>query len=256
MTLSPYMDPLNWAHRFYLIQSIKKCGFDGGWEPIIQHVKTLTQTFLHSDFNITPNECHLFYLQILAEFGIYKYFSDPLIFPPDNIVNKITEMRQSQLRHELLLVNNQIRYNNYILKHHKAEMIIPKDLKWVRTDADTPTPLFHQNQLVSIFISAKTEQWYSIINQEDSRGKYGKINRSLDSIFSRYISGVTTTPIEVLRDVELFVTNLRLDGKPDIQRGIDQMEHYFLEKLAPFLEDNSQWKKLQTIIEEVRKTGL
>ena len=259
MSLSVFMDPLDWSYRYYLIQSIQKCGFENGWEPIISHVNILTTTFLKKEFNVSPKQCHLFYLQLLAEFGDFRYYSDPLTLPSPEIIQKVTEMRQSQLRHELLLANNKIRYNNFILKHHNQEPVVPNfKMPWLRCKKEENQDLINPNELVSIVISAKDQDWYNTYFDSksefyvDAKGKYGKVDCSIDNILSRCVSGLITTPFELMRDIQNLVVNLSFDENPNVIVAVHQMEQFFFEKLTPLLQDNPKWNRLLPLFEETQ----
>ena len=161
MTFCEYMDPINWAHRFYLIEAIEACGFEKGWEPIIEKIQLLVTTLLPGqNFTYTPSMCHLWYLQVLAEFGDFRKLSDPLTPPSKEIIDKIKRMRRSQLRHELSMTNSQIRYHNYILKHHNEEPT-NQVLKWVRfSGVEERSAELDINPLIQICLDIKETDWY------------------------------------------------------------------------------------------------
>jgi hypothetical protein len=94
---------LNWSFRFYLCQAIERLGFKQGWQPIIEHGNLLCATFQKGILAVNDRQCHLFYLQLLAEFGDFHRFCDPLTPPSPEIKSKIARMRRSELRHELML---------------------------------------------------------------------------------------------------------------------------------------------------------
>ena len=253
------MDPLNWSYRYYLIQAILKCGFENGWEPIIAHVNILTTTFLNISFTLRPKQCHLFYLQLLAEFGDFRYYTDPLTPPSPEIIQKVTEMRQSQLRHELLITNNQLRYNNYILKHHNQELDIPSfQMPWLRCKKEEDQNMLNPNELVSIVISAKEQDWYNIYFDPksdlyiDPKGKYGKIDCSIDNIISKCVSGLITNPLELMRDIQNLVVNLSFEENPKVIDAVSQMENFFFQKLTPLLQDNPKWQRILPLFDEVQ----
>jgi hypothetical protein len=57
---------------------------------------------------------------MVAEFGDFRHFPDPVTPPSPEIREKITKMRHAELRHDLIIAKNRLRYNNYILEHHNA----------------------------------------------------------------------------------------------------------------------------------------
>jgi len=127
---------MNWAARYYLVKAIEKAGFENGWVPIIEKINLLCQTLQRTKFQANEKQCHLFYLQMLAEFGDFRRFSDPLTAPSPEIKAKIERMRRSELRHDLLITNNQMRYNNYILHHHRHALVTSQGLTWKRFPHD------------------------------------------------------------------------------------------------------------------------
>jgi hypothetical protein len=242
------MDPLQWCWRYYLCQAIEKVGFDQGWGAIREQVRILSQAFQKTDFTLNDTQCHLFYLQMLAEFGDFRSFSDELTPPSPEILAKITRMRRSELRHELIMTNNQMRYNNYILKHHGQPITRP-DLKWRRIESTgeiTEEPGF----LVHIVAQCRLAEWYKLLPQE-GKGPYGLKNMSMDAIMSRCIAGVVRTPMELMRDIFHFIVNVSL-GKvsPGEQAALAQLREFAVEKLGPFLENDATWAKVRCFIEE------
>jgi hypothetical protein len=243
----PYMDPLQWSWRYYLCQSIQKVGFEQGWGVIREHVKFLSQAFLGKDFPLTDSQCHLFYLQMLAEFGDFRSFSDPLEPPSPEILKKITRMRRSELRHELIMINTQVRYNNYILKHH-GQPITKPELHWRRSQPRTEVsdePGF----LVHLIMQCKNADWAKAL-PGDGKGPYGLKNMTLDTILSRCVAGVVRTPMELMRDIFHYIVNTSL-GKlqePEVT-ALNVMRDYFVEKLRPHLQKEIAWERVGAFVQ-------
>lgn len=244
------MDPLNWAHRWYLIQAIQECGFEGGWQPIIEKIQQLCSTLLPPQtpaFNYSPNDCHIWYLQVLAEFGDFRKLSDPLTPPSQEIIDKIKRMRRSQLRHELLITNNQIRYNNYILKHHKEEVKLHPKLSWVRFNtADSSSPPTVPNPLVQICIDLKERDWYNAL---PTKGLQGKKVLNLEDVLGRCISGVITEPLEFVRDIIHMYTDYSICSLSEREKtAVEKLKHDALQMIEPYIKDDERWNRIREFV--------
>lgn len=242
-----------------MIEAIENTEFDlnnpeESWKQIIQKIQFLSHHFLETDFQITVDQCHLLYLQILAEFGDFRSLADPFSPPSEEIKAKIREMRRSELRHQLLITNNKIRYNNYVLRHHKAQPISQNSIKWVRAytqNEEHNKENEMQNVLSQIVIASKSEEWYPNLPQE-GKGSLGLKDMSIDNIISRTINGFVTTPLELLRDVMHLVTNLYLDSFQLSEKQKDallKMNDFFLKQLKPYLMSDERIKNNDVIME-------
>jgi hypothetical protein len=250
MAFCGYMDPLNWSFRFYMCEAIDKLGFGQGWQPIIDYIHTLCSTLQNSTFNVTEHQCHLFYLQILAEFGDFRHFSDPLAPPSDEIKEKIIKMRRSELRHELILTNTQIRYNNYILKHHSAQPIKPEKMNWIRFQSQQEE-FQESGVLAKILLRARTAEWFRNL-PTNGKGPNGLKEMTIDVIFSRCLSGIVSTPMEVVRDVFHLIVNLSMAVLSEKEKvALTMMKNYFLEELRPLLEGDPLWAKVGPFVEGI-----
>ena len=250
MTFCEFMDPINWAHRFYLIECIKECGFENGWEPIMEKFKQLCATLQpghNSQFNSTPQFFHLWYLQILAEFGDFRKLSDPLTPPSQEIIDKIKRMRRSQLRHELLIANNQIRYNNYLLKHHNEKPLINLQLEWTRFDtAPVEAPQVVCSPLVQVCIDLKEKDYHDLLQKLNPQGK--KIMKP-DDILGRCINGVISDPLELLRDILMTYTYFTIGQLSEKERiAVNQFKQDALELLEPLLADDERWARIREFV--------
>ena len=259
MNFSTFLDPLNWSFRYYLIEAIEATEFDqnnpeGSWQQIIEKVQFLSRSFLEIDFKIDVNDCKLMYLQLLAEFGDFRSLADPFSPPSEEIKAKIREMRRSELRHQLLITNNQIRYNNYVLKHHKMQAVSQKNMKWIRAynpNEEHKNENEIQNILSQIVIASKSEEWFSNLPQ-NGKGSIGLKDMCIDNIITRTINGIVTTPIELLRDIVHLVTNLYLDAYQltDKQKeAIQKMNDFFVSHLKPYIIDDDRYKNNEVIME-------
>ena len=250
MSFCEYMDPTDWAHRFYLIESIKECGFDNGWEPIIEKFKLLCSTLQpgqSSQFSFTPQNFHLWYLQILAEFGDFRKLSDPLTPPSQEIIDQIKRMRRSQLRHELLIINNQVRYNNYILKHHGEQPNLGYNLHWTRFNVpQQPPPPVICNPLVQICIDLKEKDYHNVLQSSNLSGK--KLLKP-DDILGRCMSGVVSTPLELLRDILQMHTYFMISSPSEREKNaVDLFKRDALEHLIPLLEQDERWIRIREFV--------
>ncbi|EAX94755.1 hypothetical protein TVAG_346180 [Trichomonas vaginalis G3] len=251
MTFCAYMDPLNWAHRMYLIEAIDECGFENGWEPIIQKIQLLCSTFMPeqgSTFNLSPDNCNLWYLQVLAEFGDFRRLSDPLTPPSQEIKDKIKAMRRSQLRHELLLVNNQLRYNNYILKHHHDNPIIAQDLQWVRFNTEPKAqPQIINNLLVETCIKVNESEWFKVL---PTQGLQGKKLLSMNDVLARCISGAVTDALEFVRDIIQIHTNYSICTLSDREKNANNhLRTYCIDAVRPLLEKDPRWQRIKEFVD-------
>ena len=250
MSFCEYMDPINWAHRFYLIECIKECGFEGGWEPIIEKFKTLCATLQpgqSSQFSYTPQNFHIWYLQILAEFGDFRKLSDPLTPPSQEIIDEIKRMRRSQLRHELLITNNQIRYNNYILKHHNEQPFLDYPLKWTRFNVpqEPPAPVVC-NPLVQICIELKEKDSHDLLQKSNVTGK--KLLKP-DDILGRCMNGVISDPLELLRDIIQMHTYFTISSLSEREKNaVEQFKLDALQLLMPLLEKDERWIRIRDFV--------
>lgn len=251
MTFCSYMDPLNWAHRMYLIQAIDACGLENGWEPIIQKIQLLCSTFMPeagASFNLNPDACHLWYLQVLAEFGDFRRISDPLTPPSQEIKDKIKAMRRSQLRHELLLVNNQLRYNNYILKHHQENPTLTNDLQWVRFNAEPkPQPPIINNLLVKTCLDVNEMDFLKILPKQ---GLQGKKQLTMDDVLVRCISGAVSDAIEFIRDIIQIHTNYSICTLTDREKNANnQLRQFCIDAVRPLLEKDPRWERIREFVD-------
>ena len=250
MTFCFYMDPLNWSFRYYLVKAIEKVGFDNGWGPIIEKVDLLSRTFIGCRFQVTERQCHLFYLQMLAEFGDFRRYSDPLTEPSQEIKDKIEKMRRSELRHELLIANNQIRYNNYILHHHKHAPITCEAMTWKRFPSETPETEKTQNDCFLVKVASAAKTRFDWCRADLFKGTIIQKDVSFDAILTRCINGVISTPMELMRDVFHLIVNLQLSEKQkDAKTHIEAVRRFFLEELRGKLEEDPAWEKVRGIIE-------
>lgn len=251
-TLSDYIDPLNWSHRYYLVEAIKIYGFDGPdpWTPIIDYISKCTKALLGMDFNITPEDCHLFYLYTLAEFGDFRSLEDPLTPPPEHIFNEIKRMRISQLRQELLIVNNTIKYNNCILEKHK-ERIDPPDVRWVRFNTPqepiVDAPVDHVSPFVKICLDLK-EELRDLPSNEGS----GRREMNLDIIISRCVSGVVKDPLEFVRDIYHLYTNYCTGTLSEKERNaVEELKRSAIRRVEDLglLSNNYEWERVREYIQ-------
>ena len=262
MSFYPYMDPLNWSFRYYLIVAIEKVGFENGWQPIIDKVNQLTTTLMNYPFNLKENHCHLFYLQMLAEFGDFRRLSDKLTEPSQEIKDKIKRMRRAELRHELLITNNQIRYNNYILHHQNAPITSCEKMTWKRFPGSQPEPESQDGFLARLCARARTQDWAANLPKLgksagkdskgalDGKGAIGLKDMSLDVLLSRCISGVVATPMELIRDVFHLIVNLEMEPPNERERAaIEAMRRYFVGELRSKLEEDPAWPNVARYIE-------
>ncbi|KAH0788807.1 hypothetical protein GPJ56_007489 [Histomonas meleagridis] len=257
------MDPLNWSFRFYLIEAIDYVGFDQenpteSWEKILQKLKEFTNAFLGHDIQIDSNQCHLFYLQMLAEFGDFRSLSDPFTYPSEDIKEKIKRLRRAELRQQLLIVNNQIRFNNYVRKHHNHEPISQSDMRWLRFKEEPELPEEQQVSILpQIAVAAKSEKWYQTL-PINGKGPLGLKDMSIDNIISRIMCGFVTTPMELLRDVLHLITNLCLDTHSLTEKekeSIQQMKEFFIEKLRPYLMNDPKYRDSK-LIQEIAESQI
>lgn len=240
------MDPLNWAHRFYLIESIHKCGFGDGWPPIIDCVNQLSQIFLGIPFKVTEIQCHTFYLQILAEFGDFRRYDDPLTYPAPGVREKIHEMRCSQLRTELIKLNNQIRYNNIIIKENNdVPMYDPTRMRWIRFPKE-PSSMPNPNPLVLITSRVKSAGWFRML-PESTTGEYGKVHMSIDIIIQRCVTGKNENAMDLLRDLVHLTTNWTIGTNlsENEKRAIKEMMKYFTSELRMYLINDPRWDSVR-----------
>ena len=246
MSLSSLMDPINWAHRFYFITAIEKCGFENGWGPIIEKTDFLTNAFLKTKFTLTETQCHTFYLQILAEFGDFRTYSDILTFPSQEIKDKIQKMRRSQLRHELLLTNNQIRYNNYVLQHNGIPIKLDCHMNWHRY----PTENFIQPDPPNIFVNLiSIAPEIPFFPYEIKENLIIKKKMSFDIIISRCVNGAVSNAMELLRDIIHLYTNLILSPLNENELiAVKQMKNYYIDILLPYLEKDQRWDQIKDFI--------
>lgn len=248
MSYCVYMDPINWSIRYYLIKAIDRVGFEGGWQPIIDSVNTLSTTLLGMPFKVNEKQCHLLYLQTLSEFGDFRKYSDELTPPSDEIKQKIEKMRRSELRHELIIANNQIRYNNFILKHHAHEPITCKDMKWQRFPGETEEEP-ESGILAHITVKAKTKDFFSSL-PADGKGDVGLKNLTIDVILARCINGIVSTPMELMRDIFHLVVNLEISSITEREKtAVRLMKEYFLEELRPYLEEDPAWARIAPLLQ-------
>ncbi|OHT01011.1 hypothetical protein TRFO_07677 [Tritrichomonas foetus] len=253
MTFCGYMDPLNWSFRFYLLEAIEKVGFDEGWDAIIAHVNQLSLTLLKTEFKVNARQCHLFYLQMLAEFGDFRRFSDPLTLPSQEIKDRIRQMRRAELRHELIITNNQMRYNNHIIRHHGATPNKNEKFStfWKRfpTEVKTESPGPSPNILAHIASAAKTYDWFKNL-PDNGRGSVGLKDMTIDHIISRCVTGAVVEPIELMRDIFHLIVNLSLSGMSEKEKvSVNLMKMYFLDQLKPLLADDPRWEKVRPYVE-------
>mgnify|MGYP001085206296 CR=1 FL=1 len=249
MTFCGYMDPLNWSFRFYLLESIERVGFDKGWEEIIKAVNQLSFTLLNIPFNVTPKQCHLFYLQMLAEFGDFRRFSDPLTLPSKEIRDRIRQMRRAELRHELIITNNQMRYNNYIIRHHGGNPTKNDNATWKRFATDDTKQQQTPSMLAHIASEIKTCDWYKNL-PVDGKGQVGLKDMAIDRIIYRCVTGAVETPLELVRDIFHLIVNLELSNMTEKEKGaVQQMRAFILERLRPQLDDDPQWERIRPYVE-------
>ena len=262
MSVVSFMDPLNWSFRYYLIKAIEKVGFENGWKPIIEKVDLLTKTLLKVPFSLEPEKCHLFYLQMLAEFGDFRRFSDPLTEPSQEIKDKIKRMRRAQLRHDLLITNNSLRYNNYILHHHNEKFTSSGAMKWTRFAEPEHEDKGHEGFLAQICARARTQDWAANLPKVgkvgvkdskgalDGKGAIGLKDMSLDALLARCISGVIATPMELMRDVFHLIVNLEMEPPTEREKAaIEAMRSYFIGELRSRLEEDPTWAAVSKYIE-------
>lgn len=249
MAFCGFMDPLNWSFRYYLVEAIDKFGLENGWAPIIKAIDQVTQLLLNCHFPINETQCHVFYLQMLAEFGDFRRFQDPLTPPSQEIKDKIIKMRRSELRHELLLVNNSIRYNNYILKHHGAPIIRSDKMTWKRFES-ARRDVQHPNLLVHIALEARSLDWYKNLPLS-GKGSFGIVDVTIDGVISRCVSGIVSTPMELLRDIIHLYTNLIVGNNSEKEKPyINGMKQYFIRELRKYLENDPSWYRIQKYVED------
>lgn len=250
MTFCGYMDPLNWSFRFYLLESIERVGFDKGWEEIIKAVNQLSQTLLKIDFKVNEKQCHLFYLQMLAEFGDFRRFSDPLTPPSKEIRDRIRQMRRAELRHELIITNNQMRYNNLIIRHHGGKVNKNDTTTWKRFQTEEKEPDSIPNILAHIASSIKNCGWFQDLPKANGKDQIGLKDMSIDRIIHRCVTGAVLTPLELVRDVFHLYVNLTLSNLTEKEAdAVEQMRAFILEKLKPLLADDPQWERIQPYVE-------
>lgn len=249
MSFSVFMDPLNWSYRYYLIKAIDKVGFEGGWAPIIEKVHLLASTLTNGTFKVQEKICHLFYLHMLAEFGDFRHFSDPLTPPSDEIKAKIEAMRRSELRHDLILTNNHMRHNNYIMHHHNHRAMISDDIHWVRfQSAEKAEKPDHGGFLAHVTARAKNQPWFQLLSA-NGKGPIGVRNLAIDTILTRCISGVVATPMELIRDVFHLSVNLEMAQPEEKERAaIAGMRNYFVDELREHLEKDPEWEIVQQYV--------
>lgn len=256
MAFCGYMDPLNWTYRFYLLESIEKAGFEKGWEEIISCMNKLTTTLLNTPFTITPKQCHLFYLQMLAEFGDFRSYSDPLALPSKEIRDKIRQMRRAELRHELIMANNQIRYNNCLIRHHGGNLKVksenPHDtLQWLTfaKEEDNPQPI--TDVLSHVAASIKTCDFFKHLPR-DAKGTIGLKDMTIDNIVYRCVTGVVSTPMDLIRDIFHLCVNLYLSNMSEKEKNaVAQMKMYVLNQLSPYLNGDPEWERVRGYVEGV-----
>lgn len=243
------MDPLNWSFRFYLLESIERVGFDKGWEEIIKAVNQLSLTLLNIPFNVTEKQCHLFYLQMLAEFGDFRRFSDPLTLPSKEIRDRIRQMRRAELRHEIIITNNQMRYNNLIIRHHGGQPSKYDTSTWKRFETEEKEPSSIPNILAHIASSIKTCDWYKNL-PNDGKGQVGLKDMAIDRIIYRCVTGAVVTPLELVRDIFHLIVNLSLSNMNEKEaEAVEQMRSFILERLRPQLKDDPQWERIRPYVE-------
>ena len=241
------IDPMNWSFRYYLIASIDECGFEEGWAPIIKKFELLCKTLLKFPLQISEKKIHLFYLQILAEFGDFRSFSDPLTPPSQEIKDKIIQMRRSQIRHELLITNNQMRFNNYILMHHQKEHKYDYSLKWYRLpDEMAVRESVPPNPFVQIFTLAENKKWYDVCKKASSIGKQ---DISIKTVAARCINGTVTNSLELLRDIIHIYANITLASVSiNDKAAFLEMKMFFIEQLNSYLEKDPRWDRIKQFI--------
>lgn len=239
------MDPLNWATRYYLIECIEHFGFDGGWEPIIRGMQQLYRVLLKKDYDRSIEDTHLMYLQMLAEYGIYRSFEDALEKPPPDVIQNIKDLRKSQVYHELLIINNDLRLDSYICWGQKHEFP-EKPLRWTRFE-ESHIPQTQKFNLIGVMNSVKTQKWASVVEEIPQDCGVPII----ESIFSRCLNGTVKTPLELMRDVLLKTLSILIGTFSEREkRAAMSMRLFVFEQLKSELENDPEWLRVRDFVME------